>query len=151
MQRRPRSGSTLRLLICACAATGKEETDRISVGLRFAREMVKKRVHYKTIDNSRFSIPPGAPAHPVSAQKTLECDATGIGLFSHMHLRGKDSTFIARYPDGKSETLLALPNYSFNWQLACEWPRGTRHFPKARRLSVSHTSTTLSPRVSDPS
>lgn len=119
--------------------TGKEESDRISVGLRFAREPVKKRVRYKIIDNGRFHIPPGAAAHPVSATKELECDATGIGLFTHMHLRGKDSTFIARYPDGKSENLLVMPNYSFDWQLAYVWERGAQRFPKGTRVEcLSH-------------
>ena len=81
----------------------------------------------------------GAPAHPVGAKRELECDATGIGLFSHMHLRGKDSTFFAHYPDGKTETLLSLPNYSFDWQLAYVWPQGSKHFPKGTRVEcLSH-------------
>lgn len=47
-----------------------------------------------------------------------------------MHLRGKDSTFFARYPDGTEETLLALPNYSFDWQLSYLWEPGKQRFPK---------------------
>ena len=119
--------------------TGKEEADRISVGLRFAREPVDKRVRYKIIDNGRFKIPPGASAYPVRAEKELECEATGIALFSHMHLRGKDSTFTARYPDGKSETLLSMPNYSFGWQLSYVWEPGKRQFPKGTKIEcLSH-------------
>ena len=117
--------------------TGKEETDQISVGLRFAKEPIHKRVRYKIIGDYKFKIPPGAPAWPVSAQKELECDATGIGLFSHMHLRGKDTTFFAHYPDGKAETLLVLPNYSFDWQLSYVWGRGAQHFPKGTRIECS--------------
>jgi len=117
--------------------TGKEETDQISVGLRFAKEPIRKRVRYKIIGDYKFKIPPGAPAHPVTAQRELECDATGIGLFSHMHLRGKDSTFFAHYPDGKTETLLALPNYSFDWQLSYVWPRGAQRFPKGTKVECS--------------
>ena len=117
--------------------TGKEETDQISVGLRFAKEPIHKRVHYKIIGDYKFEIPPGAPAHPVAAQKTLECDATGIALFSHMHLRGKDSTFFAHYPDGRNETLLVLPNYSFDWQLSYVWDRGAKHFPKGTKIECS--------------
>jgi len=60
--------------------TGKEETDQISVGLRFAKEPIRKRVRYKIIGDYKFKIPPGAPSWPVSAQKELECDATGVGL-----------------------------------------------------------------------
>jgi thiol-disulfide isomerase/thioredoxin len=117
--------------------TGKEETDQISVGLRFAKEPIHKRVRYKIIGDYKFRIPPGAPAYPVTAQKELECDATGVGLFSHMHLRGKDSTFFAHYPDGKTETLLSLPNYSFDWQLSYVWPRGAQHFPKGTKIECS--------------
>ena len=117
--------------------TGKEETDQISVGLRFAKEPIHKRVRYKIIGDYKFQIPPGAPAWTVAAQKELECDATGIGLFSHMHLRGKDSTFFAHYPDGKTETLLVLPNYSFDWQLSYVWPRGEQHFPKGTKIECS--------------
>jgi hypothetical protein len=117
--------------------TGKEETDQISVGLRFAKEPIHKRVRYKIIGDYKFKIPPGSPAWPVAAQKELECDATGIGLFSHMHLRGKDSTFFAHYPDGKTETLLVLPNYSFDWQLSYVWERGARHFPKGTKIECS--------------
>ena len=114
--------------------TGKEETDQISVGLRFAKETVRKRIRYKIIQEPKFRIPPGDPAHLVTAQRELECDATGYGLFSHMHLRGKDTTFIAHYPDGKSETLLALPNYNFDWQLSYVWPRGKQQLPKGTKL-----------------
>jgi hypothetical protein len=34
-----------------------------------------------------------------------------------MHRRGRDMTFTAHYPDSESETLLLIPNYSFDWQL----------------------------------
>ena len=34
----------------------------------------------------------------------------------HMHLRGKDMTYVAKYPDGHEEILLSVPKYDFNWQ-----------------------------------
>jgi len=117
--------------------TGKEETDQISVGLRFAKEPIQKQVHYKIIGDYKFKIPPGEPSWPVAAQKELECDATGIGLFSHMHLRGKDTTFFAHYPDGKTEKLLVLPNYSFDWQLSYVWDKDAQHFPKGTKIECS--------------
>ena len=54
-----------------------------------------------------------------------------------MHLRGKDSTFFAHYPDGRNETLLVLPNYSFDWQLSYAWDRGAKHFPKGTKIECS--------------
>jgi len=38
-----------------------------------------------------------------------------------MHLRGKDMTFIATYPDGREEVLLHVPKYEFQWQLQYEF------------------------------
>ena len=34
----------------------------------------------------------------------------------HMHLRGKDMTYVAKHPDGREEVLLSVPKYDFNWQ-----------------------------------
>ncbi len=132
--------------------TGKEETDQISVGLRFAREPIRKRMRYKIIADYKFQIPPGAAAYPVTAQKELECDATGIGLFSHMHLRGKDTTFLAHYPNGSSDRLLVLPNYSFDWQLSYRWDEGGKRFPKGTKIECSShfDNSTFNPYNPDP-
>jgi hypothetical protein len=35
-----------------------------------------------------------------------------------MHLRGKAFKYTLTYPDGKSEVLLEVPHYDFNWQLS---------------------------------
>ncbi len=43
-------------------------------------------------------------------------------------------TFIAHTPDGASETLLVIPNYSFEWQHAYRWAPGTKRFPKGTRI-----------------
>ena len=42
-------------------------------------------------------------------------------------------TFVARHPDGRRETLLEIPNYSFDWQLSYRLPPG-RRFAKGTRL-----------------
>jgi hypothetical protein len=89
--------------------------------------------------DTKFAIPPGAPAYPVSASKVLEHDAVGLGLFVHMHVRGRDMTFRAYLPDGTTETLLMVPNYSFDWQMPYRWEPGTKKFPKGTRLeAVAH-------------
>ena len=64
----------------------------------------------------RFNIPPGAPNHKVVAEVPVIKDGALMALFPHMHLRGKDVEYQAVYPDGKTETLLSVPQYDFNWQ-----------------------------------
>jgi hypothetical protein len=114
--------------------SGSEETDRLSVALRFPRTKVDRRARHLEITNRRFEIPPFAAAHPVRAERTFEGDATGIGMFVHMHLRGRDMTFRAFFPDEREEILLRVPSYSFDWQAAYRWQRGAQHFPRGTRV-----------------
>jgi hypothetical protein len=117
--------------------TGKPETNRMSVGLRFPRGTVRQELHHVQATTSRFEIPPGAAAHPVTAVRTVPFDASGLGMFAHMHLRGKDMTFRAIYPSGESETLLSIPNYHYDWQQNYRWTPGTKKFPRGTRIEVT--------------
>ncbi len=114
--------------------TGTAETDRTTVGFRFPREVVQQRLRHHQIANTRFEIPPGAPAHLVQATRKFDADSVGIGMFVHMHLRGRDMDFVAHLPDGSDETLLLVPNYSFDWQTAYVWPKGAQVFPAGTRV-----------------
>jgi hypothetical protein len=116
--------------------TGKPETDRLRVGLRFPRGVVDQRVHVLIVANTRFSIPPRASAHRIAGHKTFGRDATGIGMFAHMHVRGTDMTFCATPPGGEPETLLLLPCWLFDWQASYRWERGRQRFPKGTRIDV---------------
>jgi len=133
-------------------ATGKPEKCRISVGFQFAHEKVQKQLRYVLLVDHRFAIPPGAPAHPVTASKTLGQDAIGVGMFCHMHVRGKDMTFRSHLPDGKSETLLLIPNYNFDWQMPYRWEPGKVRLPKGTRLEclAHYDNSTFNPYNPDP-
>jgi len=131
-------GSVLGLQI-HYVATGKPEKCRLSVGLRYPRVAVQKQLRHLQITTNRFAIPPGAPAHKVAAQRILDRDVIGLGLFAHMHVRGKDMTLTAYPPDGKPDTLLVIPNYSFSWQVSYRWQPGQKRLPKGTRLEcVAH-------------
>jgi hypothetical protein len=128
-------GSVLGLQI-HYTTNGKPERAKISVGLKFPRGPVRKRLYHQQVHTSRFEIPPFSPAHAVSARRGLDFAATGVGLFSHMHLRGKDMTFLARHPDGTTDTLLLIPNYSFDWQQSYRWAPGAKTFPAGTTFEV---------------
>lgn len=127
------AGSVLGLQI-HYVPTGTVERDRISVGLRFPREIVQQSLRHHQIADTRFEIPAEAPAHLVKASRKFDADSVGIGMFVHMHMRGRDMSFTARYPDAREETLLLVPNYSFDWQTAYVWPRGAQQFPAGTRV-----------------
>jgi mono/diheme cytochrome c family protein len=115
-------------------ATGKSEKVSMSVGLKYAAGKVERRLRNMLFEDKKYSIPPGAPAHAVKVERTLPADAVGIALFSHMHLRGKAMSFIAHTPDGKTEQLLTIPNYNFEWQIPYRWEPGKKVLPKGTRL-----------------
>jgi peroxiredoxin len=119
--------------------TGKPETDQMRVGVRYAEGTIAKRTFHQRIRPEDIAIPPGEAFHRMSAEETIPHNATVIALFTHMHTRGRDMTFFADYPDGHSETLLTIPNYSFDWQLAYQYAPGTKRFPKGTKIrTVSH-------------
>ena len=85
--------------------------------------------------------------------RKLKCDAIALGLFSHMHLRGKDMTFTAKYPDGTAETLLLVANYSFDWQQPYVLSPPGKKLPKGTRIEclAHYDNSAFNPFNPDPS
>ncbi|RMF38919.1 MAG: thiol-disulfide isomerase [Planctomycetota bacterium] len=97
---------------------GRPQRDRSYIGVRFTdKSNVKSLLEGQIAINTRFAIPPGAADHQVTADYRLREDALLLSMTPHMHLRGKSFRYEAFYPDGRSEILLDVPRYDFNWQL----------------------------------
>jgi peroxiredoxin len=111
---------------------GKNRKDKCSVGMIFTDEPVEHVVKTKGYGDFSFEIPPGANDHEVRADHTFDADVEILSLYPHMHFRGKDWKYVAHYPDGRSETLLHVPTYDYNWQESyilrerIKIPKGTR-------------------------
>ena len=118
------------------AKTGKEETDRTSVGLVFSNEPSAKLLQTRWVLNHYFRIPANAPNHEVKSCYTFDKDVDVLSYAPHMHLRGKDMEFKAHYPDGRSEILFHTPNYDFNWQTVY-WLKSPAHIPRGTRIEVT--------------
>jgi thiol-disulfide isomerase/thioredoxin len=129
-------GSVLVLQI-HYVTTGEKTSDQSSVGFTFAKGKINKQLKHFRAHNGTFAIPPNDPAHLVEAKRTFAEDSTLVGFFSHMHLRGKDMMFDAKYPDGNTERLLAIPNYDFNWQVSYVWRPHAKKFPKGTEIDVT--------------
>jgi hypothetical protein len=114
--RRLRGNSDLVLQI-HYTTNGTEATDRTIVGVIYAKDPPTKVAAGGMALNPRFVIPANAGNHEVTATLVIVKDTLLTAMTPHMHVRGKDMTYIAHYPDGTSETLLSVPKYDFNWQL----------------------------------
>ena len=96
---------------------GTETKDRTTVGVIYAKQPPTKIAAGGMAINPRFVIPANDGNAEVKATTTLARDTTLTAMTPHMHVRGKDMTYIAHYPDGTSETLLSVPKWDFNWQI----------------------------------
>jgi len=113
-------------------ANGTPGSDKTKIGLIFTKQAPKLRSIQLAASNAGFKIPPNDSNYEVKSQVELQETVTLADLMPHMHFRGKDFRFEAIYPDGRTETLLSVPNYDFNWQLGYRLatpmvlPKGTR-------------------------
>jgi len=57
-------------------------------------------------------------------------------MHPHMHLRGKDMTYTATYPDGREEIVLRVPKFDFGWQTDY-WLAQPITLPKGSKLHVT--------------
>jgi mono/diheme cytochrome c family protein len=97
-------------------ATGHAAADRTSVGFVFARQEPAQEIRVSQFVNGRFVIPPGAADHRVDSEIAFSEGVHVWGLLPHTHLRGKRWEYRLVHPDGRSEIILAVPKYDFNWQ-----------------------------------
>jgi hypothetical protein len=112
---------------------GQVSKDRTKIGFVFAKEPAKREVLTGNAINGRFAIPPGDGNYEVKASKTFDEDVLITSFMPHMHVRGKAFRYTAVYPDGRSEILLDVPKYDFNWQHTYI-PKAPIALPKGARL-----------------
>jgi thiol-disulfide isomerase/thioredoxin len=113
---------------------GTATEDLSKLGLLFTDEQsVTHEVVTTSAVNLRFSIPPGAANHAVTAtlpEKLPECEL--LSFSPHMHVRGKSFKYTIVYPGKRREVVLDIPHYDFNWQTEyrlaspIQVPAGTR-------------------------
>jgi mono/diheme cytochrome c family protein len=129
-----RAGSDL-VLQMHYTTNGVATTDRTSVGVIYAKEAPTRMVAGGSVMNLRFEIPPNAESHEVRGSRVLTEDTLLTTMTPHMHVRGKDMTYVAHYPDGRSETLLSVPKYDFNRQHSYQLSE-LKRLPAGTRLEV---------------
>lgn len=108
--------------------------DQSAVGVKFYPKGYQPEHVLTTIPLGPFDfkIPAGDPNYAASQTYTFPKDALINSMMPHMHLRGTRVLYELTYPDGKSETLLSVPIYDFNWQTSYRFrepkqvPAGTK-------------------------
>jgi peroxiredoxin len=109
--------------------TGKPETDRVKIGLYFAKMPVEKVWQVLPIgptpqnlrqvfrlEPAPFEIPAGKADHRVKASAWVLNDATVYAVMPHMHLIGRQIKVTMTPPGGDPVTLVDIPDWDYNWQ-----------------------------------
>jgi len=135
MAKRIPAGSTLVFQV-HYTTNGTAARDRSRIGLIFSKEPPAQEIRTAAIANPMFAIPGGAANHQVEAEATFSDDVKVWTLHPHMHLRGKDMTYTATYPDGREEIVLRVPKFDFGWQTDY-WLAQPISLPKGSKLHVT--------------
>jgi hypothetical protein len=110
--------------------------ERIQTGFVFAKVEPTRRFLTVSDWSWKISIPPGDANYEGHASMRFNEAVNLVFMQPHMHLRGKDMTVRLVYPDGKSEIVLDVPHYEFNWQIIY-YEAQPLHIPKGTRMEIT--------------
>jgi hypothetical protein len=99
------------------AKVSEAQVDRTSVGLYLASRVPDRPLKRVDLRNRFFLIPAGDSNHEVKRCYSVEQDKLLLAITPHAHYRAHDATYELVHADGRHEIVLAVPHYSFNWQL----------------------------------
>jgi thiol-disulfide isomerase/thioredoxin/mono/diheme cytochrome c family protein len=111
---------------------GTPTEDRPRIGMVFSKGPPEHELSTRGAFNTKFKIPPGDGNFEVTASHLFQFPVRLLSFNPHSHVRGKAYRYEAVYPDGRTETVLEIPRYDFNWQLEyflrepLDLPAGTR-------------------------
>jgi len=112
--------------------SGKEDSDRSTVALYFAKKPATQTVFSWSLANRQIDIPAGEKSYRREASITAPIDLTLVGIIPHMHLLGREMKAWATLPNGEVLDLIWIKDWDFKWQDQYKYetpiklPRGTR-------------------------
>ncbi len=119
--------------------SGTATEDQTRIGFTVARDRPERQfvtmIPTALRDADHFHIPPRAANWENRTAVVFQDDVELVWLMPHMHLRGKDMTYVLVYPGGESQTLLSV-KWDFNWQLGYRLATPIAA-PKGSRLEVT--------------
>lgn len=100
--------------------SGKPETDLTKIEFYGTRKKIpgERLLRTKALLTKKISIPPGAKDYELRTPKWVP--TTNIllyGFMGHLHMRGKAIEVVSTNKQGKTRTILSIPNYYYGWQV----------------------------------
>ena len=116
--------------------SGKPETIQPTLGLYFTDRPATLHPILLQLENDRMlDIPAGVKHFAVTDEFTLPADVNLLAIYPHAHYLGKDLRAIAKFPDGRSETLIHIADWNLNWQAVYRYAQPVK-LPKGATISM---------------
>jgi hypothetical protein len=132
--RRIKAGSDLVLQL-HMHPSGKQESERSSIGIHFAKKEPKKLFASIPRAIRRFDIPPGDNNHVLRSENELPIPGDLIGITPHAHLLCKEIKVDATLPDGTPQPLIWIKDWDFNWQGEYQYAKPV-HLPAGTKVAM---------------
>jgi hypothetical protein len=140
------------------SASGEEGIDQSSVGFVFYSKDVTPRkqimgAYFQKFPAFELDIPPNSRVEH-DAYFPLQKPTRLLSFTPHMHMRGIALVLEAILPSGRVQTLAAVDNYNFGWQLEYLFDDATAPLLPAGTMLHAitvHDNTSANPRNPDPS
>lgn len=95
---------------------GKPESDQARVGIHFAAKSATRRIGELFVASMKLNIPPQERRFVHHAEYTLPIATTIYAILPHTHLLGRQTTAVAKLPNGTDLPLIRIDDWRFNWQ-----------------------------------
>jgi tetratricopeptide (TPR) repeat protein len=96
--------------------TGKPEPVRVSLGLHFSDEPIRRLPFLLRLGSHAIDLPAGEEAIEITDRFTLPVPVELHALVPHAHFLGRSVRVAATLPDGAARTLIEIPEWDFAWQ-----------------------------------
>jgi len=117
--------------------SGKPETIQPTLGLYFTDKPATLHPILLQLENDRMlDIPAGDKHFVVTDEFTLPVGVDLLAIYPHAHYLGKDLQALAKFPDGRSETLIHIPDWNLSWQAVYRYAQPVK-LPKGTTISMN--------------
>jgi len=117
--------------------SGKPEAIQPTLGLYFTDKPAVLHPILLQLENDRMlDIPAGNKHFVVTDEFTLPVDVDLLAIYPHAHYLGKDLQALAKFPDGRSETLIHIPDWNLSWQAVYRYAQPVK-LPKGTTISMN--------------
>jgi hypothetical protein len=119
---------------------GTETTDQTKIAFTLAKAPPQRRfimMAPEHLVDTRKPIPAGESDWETGGELTFKEDVELVWFMPHMHLRGKDMSYMLVSPNGHQETVLSA-KYDFNWQTGYEVEKPIKVTKGTRLVVTAH-------------